>query len=455
MKKLKLILVMMVIAGLVAVFSLASCKAEEAVEEEAVEEVKEAVEEEAVEEVEEKLSGEFDYLCYWDKGHVNDQYIRSIIAEFEAETGIKVNITNPGRDVLNKIRPAILEGNPPDLFDGHGIEMWPALIKDELLMSTEDLFTGPTYDNSGTMEDQFFEGIDQSWAVNGVRYFVPYNAHTSGIWYNKALFQEKGFDVPTNWDDLITISNQLIADGMTPFTEDNVDFYNAYYYYWFSNRISGPGVFYDAAMDPTGEGWDNPELLEAAQWVEKLAKGGYFIDGWEGYVWPAGQIDFVQAKAAMLLCGSWVVNETFDKVAEGFEFGHFPFPLVSGGKGSLTDVEFTTLGWGIPGDAENSELAKEFIRFALQPKYQVKWFDTYYYPAITGLGDQAPEDIKDVVELMESAESTHEMYDGLQAEAEWWTTVFLPLDDKLIFGNITAEEFIESVKAGTIEFHSK
>ena len=451
MNKLKFILISMLIVSLVSVFSLAGCKAGEEAEEEVTEEVTEEVAEEAGE----KLSGEFEYWCYWEKGHVNDQYIRSIIVDFEKETGIKVNITNPGRDVLNKIRPAILEGDPPDLFDGHGIEMWPALIKDELLMSTEDLYTGPTYDDSGTLQDQFFEGIGQSWAVNGVRYFVPYATHTSVIWYNKALFEEKGFEVPTNWDDLITICDQLKADGLAPFTEDNVDFYNAYYYYSFANRISGPNVFYDAAMDPTGEGWDNPELLEAAQWIEKLVKSGYFIKGWEGYVWPAGQIDFVQGKAAMLLCGSWVVNETFDKVGEDFEFGAFAFPLVSGGKGELNDVEFTTLGFGIPNEAKNSELAKEFIRFALQPEYQGKWFDTYYYPAITGLGDQAPAEIKDVVDIMESAGSTHEMYDGLQAEAEWWTTVFLPLDDKLMFGNITAEEFIESVKAGTIKFHNK
>jgi raffinose/stachyose/melibiose transport system substrate-binding protein len=56
---------------------------------------------------------------------------------------------------------------------------------------------------------------------------------------------------------------------------------------------------------------------------------------------------------------------------------------------------------------------------------------------------------------MSSAKVTHEMYDRLQAEAEWWTTVFLPLDDQLIFGKIAAADFIKQVKEGTIAFFKK
>jgi len=397
-----------------------------------------------------------EYWCYWDRGHPNDQYFRSIVADFEKETGTKVNFSNPGRDILLKIRPAILEGNPPDIFDGHGIEMWPALIRDGLLLPLDDLYSGDAYNENVIFSDIFIPGAIDMWAKDGHRFYVPYTAMTSVIWYNGKDFEERGLTPPTTWSELEKICQVFKSEGIPPFAQDGgVDFYNAYWYYWFANRIAGPGVFYQAAMDPTGKGWDNPDLLEAAKWVEKLAKGNYFIEGFSGYVWPAGQIDWCQGLAAMLLCGSWVPNETYDKVSKDFKFRAFAFPEVEGGKGNVKDVELATLGWGVPKEAKNPDLAKKFIRFAMQEKYQVRFFDYYYNPVRKGLVNKAPAALKDVVQILSSAKSVHKMYDGLQAEAEWWTTVFLPLDDQLIFGKITAEDFIAQVKKNTINFHKK
>lgn len=403
-----------------------------------------------------KEKGVLEYWCYWDRGHPNDEYFRSIVADFEKETGVKVDFSNPGRDILLKIRPAILEGSPPDIFDGHGIEMWPALIRDDLLLPLGDLYSGKAYNGNVAFKDIFIPGAIDMWAKDGKRFYVPYTAMTSVIWYNGKDFEERGLTPPTTWSELEKICQVFRSERIAPFAQDGgVDFYNAYWYYWFANRIAGPNVFYDAAMDPTGKGWDNPDLLEAAKWVEKLAKGDYFMEGFSGYVWPAGQIDWAQGLAAMLLCGSWVANETYDKVSEDFRFRAFAFPEVEGGKGNIKDVELVTLGWGIPEEAENPDLAKKFIRFAMQEKYQVKFFEYYYNPVRKGLVNKAPDALRDVVQVLSSAESVHKMYDGLQAEAEWWTKVFLPLDEQLIFGKITAKDFIAQVKEQTIGFHKK
>lgn len=404
----------------------------------------------------EGVAKELEYWCYWDKGHPNDQYFREIVADFEKETGVSVNYSNPGRNILLNVRPAILEGNPPDIFDGHGIEMWPALIRDEMLLPLNDLLDGDAYNENVTFKSIFLPGTVEAWMKDGTVYYVPYTNHTSVIWYNGKDFEKRGLKPPKTWEELDKICHVFMKEGIPPFSQDGgVDFYNAYWYYWFANRIAGSGVFYDAAMDPSGKGWDNPDLLKAAQWVEKLKKGGYFIDGFSGYVWPAGQIDWSQGLAAMLLCGSWVANEVYDKVDSEFVFRAFPFPVVKGGKGDPGSVESATLGWGIPKDAANPDLAKQFILFAMQKKYQAKIYDVFYYPSRKGLVEQAPDEIKDIVQIMNNAKTTHKMYDGLQAEAEWWTTVFLPLDDQLIFGKIPAEEFIKQVKQGTIKFHAK
>jgi raffinose/stachyose/melibiose transport system substrate-binding protein len=181
----------------------------------------------------------------------------------------------------------------------------------------------------------------------------------------------------------------------------------------------------------------------------------WLISNAESNTWPAGQIDFVQGKGAMLLCGSWVPNETFDKTSPDFEFGAFAFPMVEGGKGDPNSVEMETIGWGIPKDAKNPDLAKEFIRFAMQKEYQKKWFSVLYPPARQGLQEFAPPELKDVIDIVSNSTAYHTMFDGVQAEAEYWSKVFLPLNQELLYGRLAPEDFISQIKDETVKFYNK
>ena len=133
-----------------------------------------------------------EFWCYWDKGHPNDLWMRQIIDDFEKETGIKVNYSNPGANILLSVAPAIVDGNAPDLIDGHCIEMIASLGNDGLLLPLEDLYSGTTWDGSGTFESQFIEGTTTQGMYDGERWFVPYCAHTSCFHYNKAEFEKHG-----------------------------------------------------------------------------------------------------------------------------------------------------------------------------------------------------------------------------------------------------------------------
>jgi alpha-glucoside transport system substrate-binding protein len=52
---------------------------------------------------------------------------------------------------------------------------------------------------------------------NGKHYGIPTNINLkSMIWYPKDDFDAKGYQVPTTWDELIALSDQIKADGGTP-----------------------------------------------------------------------------------------------------------------------------------------------------------------------------------------------------------------------------------------------
>jgi alpha-glucoside transport system substrate-binding protein len=61
----------------------------------------------------------------------------------------------------------------------------------------------------------------ESWVnygtVDGTFYAAPLGASVkSFVWYSPKMFQEKGYEVPETWDDLIALSDKIAADGIKP-----------------------------------------------------------------------------------------------------------------------------------------------------------------------------------------------------------------------------------------------
>ena len=46
--------------------------------------------------------------------------------------------------------------------------------------------------------------------------FLPFQYNIEGIFYNTALFEENGWEVPTTWDELTALDAEIAAAGMTP-----------------------------------------------------------------------------------------------------------------------------------------------------------------------------------------------------------------------------------------------
>ncbi len=51
----------------------------------------------------------------------------------------------------------------------------------------------------------------------GKNYIVPISANFSGVFYNKDMFEEAGYQVPTTYDELITLAKDIQSKGEVPF----------------------------------------------------------------------------------------------------------------------------------------------------------------------------------------------------------------------------------------------
>jgi ABC-type glycerol-3-phosphate transport system substrate-binding protein len=404
------------------------------------------------------LSGKLVHLSMLNEGEPTQIWVANTISLFEELTNVDVEVTYAGRDNITKLRSFMAAGNPPDLVDQSFDELSGALLAGDSIMAEpiDDLLKSPGLEGEKELADVFAEGLLDLYAKDGSIYLFPYQIVTTGFFYDENLFNKYGLTAPKTWDEFIDINRKLKENGIAPLALDgNISSYNAYYYYWAVQRIMGDGAFSAAAADKTGALWDEPGYLEAAKLVYQLSVAGenYFQEGYEGYNYPMAQNTvWALGEAGSVLCGSWLPKEIREVKSSEWIQGYYPFPTVEGGKGKLNDVDVMLFGWTIPKGAKNIENAKAFLKFAVR-KERAELF------AQIGMGISARKEaashplVESVKASLDNAASFHKVYDGVQANyPEWFSTIFYEMNNDLIFGKITPEEFISGIKEKTIAF---
>lgn len=406
---------------------------------------------------EEEISGDFVYWVLWNEGEPEQMVFSEVIAEFQkAYPNVNVKVTWAGREVLTKARSALMAGSQLDLVDQAADELNAAFIKSDLALPLDDLLNEKAYGEEVAFKDILVPGVLEPYKWQDHVVFIPYSIYTSAFWYDENYFVENGLSVPKTWGEMMDMCEKLKGMGKACIAQDGtVDFYNAYYWYWLSQRIMGPGAWYKAVSDPTGASWDDPGWLEVARRVQEPVQKGYFMSGWEGNVWPAGQVAWSQGEAAVVLCGSWIPNETNKTAKPDFKYRGFVFPEVEGGKGKATEVESYLIGWIVPKDAKNPAAARAFIKFAMQKDFRTKHVEAAKTMSAR-LDVPMPELLPDMKGWFETSTMLFKPYDGVQADHPgWWTTIFLPLQNQLIMLKITPEEFISTLKQQSVDFWAK
>ena len=132
------------------------------------------------------------------------------VADFAKATGINVQIDSIGSSHETVLKTRIEGGKPPDLaqlaqptpvlaYAAQGKVIDLATFMDTKKLSSEH----PSTIGLVTQGDHV-------WGI-------PYKADVkSTIWYPIKAFEAKGYKVPTTWDELIALSDKIVADGSNP-----------------------------------------------------------------------------------------------------------------------------------------------------------------------------------------------------------------------------------------------
>ena len=68
-----------------------------------------------------------------------------------------------------------------------------------------------------TIKADYNPGFVESGSVDGTLYGLYYKQDLKSIvWYPVKAFEDKGYTVPTTWDELVALSDRIVADGSNP-----------------------------------------------------------------------------------------------------------------------------------------------------------------------------------------------------------------------------------------------
>ncbi len=384
---------------------------------------------------------------------------QQVAEAFTAETGIKVNLTTD-KNLEDVIGPAMQGGEFPDvihLATGREAGLTEQFIKDKNIADITDVLSMTVPGEDVTVADKLAGGFTDNTITSpygdGKTYLAPMFYSPCGLFYNAGLFAEKGWEVPTTWDEMWELGDKAMEEGIYLFTYPTTGYFDAFLYALMYS-VGGP-EFFDAATHYEEGIWDSEEAQQCFDIIAKLAT-------YTNPITPAqaNDQDFTQNqqlvldnKALFMPNGTWIVGEMAEAPrAEGFEWGMTALPAVSEG-GDRYSYTFFEQAW-IPAGAANIDAAKQFVAFLYSDVACDIFASAGAIQPVLGIADGLEGDNKLFYSIYDDgAKAAMGSFASYTAVAGLGTVreVFLDPVNSLVNGEITEEQWIENIKTASAQ----
>ena len=289
------------------------------------------------------------------------------------------------QNIAEILRPQLQADEAPDLvYLAVGSEggVTDTLIAEEALVKIDDLLNMDVPGESVKVKDKVISGFFDSNRVrpyaDGGLYLTPHFYSPLGMFYNKGLFEDKGWELPNTWDEFFELADKAKAEGIAAFTYPTAGYFDGFFASLL-NSVVGPET-YNKLMSYDVEAWNLPEVKEAFEIVGKLAEYTHenTVAQANGEGFQKNQLLVMENKALFVPNGTWLPGEMADaigdadngqvgnaEIAENFAWGLAPIP--AGKAGDRFSSTFTEEAF-IPQGAENVDNAKLFLAFMYSDK---------------------------------------------------------------------------------------
>lgn len=300
-------------------------------------------------------------LTYWAGFESTDDesvatFNRLMIDPFTAKyPNVTMNVVPQSEEgLIVKLQTALSAGQGPDFIETGGSAAAIPFGQAGFLADLTDLSA-----REGWKDKMLPWALDMG-VIDGKLAAIPLSYETLVLYYNKTLFEEHGWQPPTDRASLEALAGQMEAAGVIPFTAGNADFKAAteFLISSFLNGVAGPGRIHDALAGTIS--FTDQGFVDSMQLMVDYFNRGWFAGGVKQYLSttdPQKYAKLVNGDAAMFISGSWEVpalNEYFGAEGNTSDWAWAPLPPLAPGVPS--DVYPLSVGGTMSINAATSNL---------------------------------------------------------------------------------------------------
>jgi multiple sugar transport system substrate-binding protein len=281
------------------------------------------------------------------------QAFGALVKAAQAQTGVSIRVNTTDHNTFQNNITNYLQGTPDDLatwFAGYRMQYF---ANEGLLEPIDDV-----WDVIGSNFNDATKALAKG--IDGHYYIVPIYNYPWVIFYNKSTFKQKGYSIPTTWDQLMSLCREMKNDGIIPFAFADKDLWPALGTFDILNlRINGYD-YHMKLMHNQASFTDSEVTAVFQQWAELLP---YCQTGANGRIWQDGVKTLEAKQAGMMFQGTNQVAAEYvtdNKALSDLDF--FMYPEINPQYGQ-DYMDAPADGFVLPKKAKNKDAAKKVLEY--------------------------------------------------------------------------------------------
>ena len=302
---------------------------------------------------------------------------------------IELTIESPN-EAMTILKTRFIKEDQPDIIGIGGDINYSNFLDSDMLMDISD------FDGLADVKQSYLDILENlEFVPTEGTYAVPYVANAAGILYNKDMFEENGWEIPTTWDEFLTLLDTIQASGQQPL------------YFGFKDTWTCLAPWNAMACDLApadvcqqvnrGETTFAEEYRETAEKILQLLP--YAQPDPTAYSYNDACTAVARGESAMYCIGSYAVPQILS-VNPDMNIDSFVFPANDEAEGQVLNSGVDLL-FSVMEDCENKEAAYEVLRFMMEDEnIQIYLNDQNAIPCKEGEFN-LPEQLEGMTEYIE------------------------------------------------------
>ena len=385
---------------------------------------------------------------------------QKVAAAFTAKTGIAVELTTD-KNLEDVLTGPMQNGEFPDFVHlalGRPAGLPEQLVKQNALLDLSNMLATTIPGEDKTPADKIAGGFMDTSITNpygdGKTYLAPMFYSPCGLFYNAKLFEEKGWEVPTTWDEMWALGEVAKAEGIYLFTYPTTGYFDTFFP-TLVYSVGGAELWESVASYEEGI-WETAEGKQLLEVIQKVAENTHPNTPAQAnnQDFTKNQLMVMTNDALFMPNGTWITGEMKD--AEGtltneFGWGMTALPAFSDNVAPYAYCWFEQC-W-IPAGAEHIAEAEQFAAFLYSDEAAAIFAEAGAIQPIVGIADGMEGENKMFYSIYDNGAKA--AMGGFKAFAEipgvTVAGVYFDPINSLVEGTLSIEDYVANINTASAQ----